>query len=67
MKNKLWRKLGQILLIVGAGIIGYGIGYSIATTDVAKWFIEAAVDLELVKGVGRAELMEYFIKLKGGK
>ena len=66
MKNKLWRKIGYFGLIVFAGFFGYSIGVVIGTMDSAKWFVEQAVDMGIIDGIGKAELMEYFIKLKGG-
>ncbi len=66
MKNITWRKVGYALLLVGAGAGSYAIGYSIGAIDSAKWFIEQAVNIGIIDGIGKAELMEYFIKLKGG-
>ena len=66
MLNDTWRRIGYIALFIIAFIIGYGIGYSIASVDVAKWFIQMAVDKGIVNGVDKAELLEYYLKLKGG-
>lgn len=66
MKNKIWRRVGYTILLIGAVVAGYAIGYSIGAIDSAKWFIEQAVNTGIIDGVGKAELMEYFIKLKGG-
>ena len=66
MKNIIWRKVGYALLGIVVISISYWVGYSVGIVDSAKWFIKKAVDMGIVDGIGRAELMEYFIKLKGG-
>lgn len=68
MKNKNWRRIAIILSLVVAGIICYGVGYAMGALDTAKFIVSAAEGFmeyqEIV--IGKADLMEYFIKLKGG-
>ena len=68
MKNKNWRRIAIILSLVVAGILCYGVGYAMGALDTAKFVVSSAEAFmeyqEIV--IGKADLMEFFIKLKGG-
>ena len=66
MLNATWRRIGYVALAVILFGIGYGIGYVIGEMDAAKFLVEKAVDLGMFNDIGKAELMEYWIKMKGG-
>ena len=68
MKNINWKRIAIILAITFTVVvvIAFGIGYAFGGMDTAKWLINKAVDMGVINGIGKAELMEYFLKLKGG-
>jgi len=70
MKNITWRRVALILSVVIAGIICFGVGYMIGAMDSAKWIFKQGLKILEMKGmhidITRTELLEYYIKLKGG-
>lgn len=66
MKNITWRRVALILSVVIVGIVAFGVGYSIGALSVADFLIEKAVNMGIVDDISKVELMEYYIKLKGG-
>jgi len=68
MQNKNWRRIALILSIMMAGTIIFGAGYAIGVYDTSKFVVNIAYKFAQYQNItlGKAELMEYFIKLKGG-
>ena len=70
MKNITWRRTAIILSIILAGVICFGVGYAMGATDTAKWIFNQGLKILEMKGmhidITRTELLEYYIKLKGG-
>ncbi len=70
MKNITWRRIALILSLVVAGGISFGAGYAIGAMDTARFMIDQVVRVmgyeNIFIDISRMELMEYYIKLKGG-
>ena len=70
MKNITWRRTARILSIILAGVICFGVGYAMGAMDTAKWIFNQGLKILEMKGMNiditRTELLEYYIKLKGG-
>jgi len=70
MKNITWRKIALIISVILVGAVAFGIGYGLGAVDSAKFMIDKAVKIMQYEGINiditRAELLQYYIKLKGG-
>ena len=70
MKSITWRRAAIILSFIIIGGIGFGAGYGMGAIATAEFFIDKAVKIMSYEGIfvdiTRTELLEYYIKLKGG-
>lgn len=66
MKNITWRKIALISTItLGVGT-AFGVGYALGSLATAEFIVDRALELDLIQNVSRMELIEYYLKLKGG-
>ena len=56
----------MILSVVVAGIVAFGVGYALGASDVANWVIDKAISVGIINDINKAELWEYYLKMKGG-
>jgi len=70
MKNMTWRRIALTLSVVLAGIIAFGVGYAVGAINTTDFLINKIVQVmgyeNISIDISRAELIEYFFKLKGG-
>lgn len=70
MKNSFYKRLSLTLTIIVACSLVFGLGWAIGASTTASFLIDKAVQLMTYEGISidisRVELMEYYIKLKGG-
>ena len=70
MKNVTWRRIAMVLGVIVACSLFFGVGMAIGAQRTAEFLIEKVVQIMGYEGINidisRAELIEYYIKLKGG-
>ena len=70
MKNITWRRVAMILGIVIVGGIAFGAGYSAGALKASEFMIDQVVRImgyeNITIDISRTELLQYFVKLKGG-
>ena len=70
MKNMTWRRVALVLGLIVACSLCFGAGVAIGAQRTAEFLIEKVVQVMGYEGINidisRGELLEYYIKLKGG-
>ena len=70
MKNVTWRRVAMILSVVVIGLIAFGAGVTIGASEAADFMINQVVKVmgfeDISIDISRVELIEYYLKLKGG-
>jgi len=70
MKNITWRRVAMILAVVVAGLVCFGVGYATGAMNTTEFLIEKVVQVmgyeNISIDISRAELIQYYLKLKGG-
>jgi len=70
MKNITWRRVAMILSLVIAGLVCFGIGYAIGAMNTTDFLIDKVVQVmgyeNINIDISRVELIQYYLKLKGG-
>ena len=70
MRNITWRRVAMILGIIVIAGMAYGVGYSMGALSAAEFMIDQVVKVmgfeNISIDISRVELIEYYLKLKGG-
>ena len=66
MKSITWRRVAIVLGVVIVGLITFGAGYVYGSMSATKTLITIAFDVLDIERIGMAELLEQYLKLKGG-
>ena len=70
MKNITWKKIAVGLFILAVAALSLGIGAAFAAQEAAEFIIDKAYKIMGYEGITiditKPELMEYYLKLKGG-
>ena len=70
MKNINYRRVAVILSVVIIGVIAFGAGYATGAVETTEFLIDQVVKIMGYEGISidisRWELIEYYLKLKGG-
>ena len=70
MKNITWRRVAMILSVVIVGMLCFGVGYATGAMNTTEFLIEKVVQVmgyeNINIDISRVELIQYYLKLKGG-